>query len=418
MPTLTTMDSPETSPHVMSAKMLMSRLFEYNDFTLVSNYDTAWVSMVAKPINGKQRWLFPSVFQHLIDQQQNDGGWKSARSYPDAVLDSLAALLAICRHLADPYEVNVAVEDLRIRKSRAIYFLETEFCRINTHGLTLDQESKANFARILPLLQDQGVDLSLGREGICDHLEPNLKTIRGHSYFEIGNYDNMYFPEAQAEEAVLDEVIAEQASQISKSPFAITAEHLINCSNWDENAEAYLSRLVLGESHRDGGSAPAASFPSTASEISGIIATLRENGFTGSQLGLRSLDKASRILEDCLALDSGVMGCAPYTESDACSTAKAISALSLLGRRASLQGLVDRFEAREHFKTYNQECIPNFVTNCLVLKAFLDTLPNNSSHIFQIEKVAEFVYNSWPKMNEQIENQVVCNRQLLRVLLT
>ena len=91
-----------------------------------SVYDTAWVAMVFKTVDGQKRWLFPSSFQYLLNQQQNDGGWQTSSSRADGILNTLAALLACCRHLHSPMQLTLP-EDLRHRKDRAVYFFETQF---------------------------------------------------------------------------------------------------------------------------------------------------------------------------------------------------------------------------------------------------------------------------------------------------
>ena len=51
-----------------------------------SVYDTAWVAMVIKNVDGQRQWLFPSSFQYLMNQQQHDGGWQSCASDADGIL--------------------------------------------------------------------------------------------------------------------------------------------------------------------------------------------------------------------------------------------------------------------------------------------------------------------------------------------
>lgn len=131
---------------------------------------------------------------------------------------------------------------------------------------------------------------------------------------------------------------------------------------------------------------------------------LLENGFTRQTLGERHLQSATAFLEDCLAIESGVTGFAPYVESDADNTARAISTLCQLGRPASPAGLLIRYETREYFKTYTQDRTPSFRTNCLVLKALLDLIPGNRDQVMQIEKCVKFITNCWWTTNGQVED--------------
>ena len=95
---------------------------------------------------------------------------------------------------------------------------------------------------------------------------------------------------------------------------------------------------------------------------------------------------------------------APYVESDADNTARAISTLSLLGRTCSPRGLIIRYETREFFKTYTQDRNPNLRTNCLVLKALLDIFPQNQEQMPQIETTVKFISNCWWTTNGQAED--------------
>ena len=62
-----------------------------------SVYDTAWVSMISKVIDGCRRWLFSHSFQYILDKQLSDGGWQCYASDPDGIINTVATLLAILR---------------------------------------------------------------------------------------------------------------------------------------------------------------------------------------------------------------------------------------------------------------------------------------------------------------------------------
>lgn len=70
-----------------------------------SIYDTAWLSMVRKPVkpdsdsNASHTWLFPECFEHIITQQLDSGGWECYATPVDGILNTAAALLSLKRHL-------------------------------------------------------------------------------------------------------------------------------------------------------------------------------------------------------------------------------------------------------------------------------------------------------------------------------
>jgi hypothetical protein len=88
-------------------------------------YDTAWLAMVSKEDNGNTHWLFPQCFDSLIASQSPQGGWGFFPSGVDAVLNTLAALLAFKTHMKQP-ERNVPLpKDMGERFSRGVAFLNS-----------------------------------------------------------------------------------------------------------------------------------------------------------------------------------------------------------------------------------------------------------------------------------------------------
>lgn len=67
-----------------------------------SIYNTAWVSMIVKPTDGRSQWLFPECFQFVLDKQMTHGGWQSyepeqagVTDISDGIINTIAALLAL-----------------------------------------------------------------------------------------------------------------------------------------------------------------------------------------------------------------------------------------------------------------------------------------------------------------------------------
>ena len=373
-----------------------------------SVYDTAWVAMVIKNVDGQRRWFFPSAFEYLLNQQQHDGGWQSSFSDADGILNTLAALLAFCRHISYPLQLTLP-EDLRHRKDRAIYFLETKFTMCDVES-TITATLQPFFSRLLQLLEPEGIHFSfLGKE-ILTH--ERGRKMPNHNVAAL--YSNIRTSVAHNLESRVGEIDFNRVGQhkicgsMMASP-AATAAYLMGCASWDEEAEAYLHHITSIGGSKYAGGVPS-KFPTTVFEVTRVISTLLENGFTPQDLGARALDNAAGFLHDCLQLESGVTGFAPYVESDADNTAQAISALCLLGRHVSPEGLIVRFETRENFKTYTQDRNPSFRTNCHVLQSFLDLLPGNNQQTSQIEKCVKFICNSWWTTNGQIEDQSVSGK--------
>ena len=360
--------------------------------------------MVAKRTDGQIQWLFPSSFQYLLDHQQDDGGWQEGSSDLDGILHSLAALLAVCKHINRPYQMKEDLEDLELRKSRGTYFLETRFADWESELSERHCPLRPLAAKLLQMLRGEGVGFSFrGKDSTLPHLNETPTAQKGKDHKNILPESQSSYTESpfRGQHKAYGSIMASPAS---------TADYLIHCSDWDSEAEAYLNHIVSdGDSNdasNDAGGVPA-KFPTTTFEIAGVLTALLENGFGPEMLGFDTVTRLVKALDGYMQLGSGVVGFAPHVEPDAANTAKTISALSLLGQDPSPQGLIVRYEARDYFKTYTQDRSPSFVTNCHVLKALLDLLPKDGAQMPQIAKTIEYICNYWWTTNGQIEDPSV-----------
>jgi hypothetical protein len=93
----------------------------------INPYDTAWAAMVAKPSadGSSEEWLFPQSYLYLLDTWNSDGSWYANLSDLDALLSTLAALLALLKHQNHPKTIGcLPVTDLTMRISRVVSWLE------------------------------------------------------------------------------------------------------------------------------------------------------------------------------------------------------------------------------------------------------------------------------------------------------
>ncbi|KAL6722272.1 hypothetical protein ACLMJK_001379 [Lecanora helva] len=364
-----------------------------------SIYDTAWVSMVAKKVDGRMRWLFPISFSYLLSHQDPDGGWQSNRSDCDGVLHTLAALLAICRHIARPYQMTKNLEELSHRRTRAIYFLETKFAVWNPDIINEQYEFNLLISKLLQLLESEGVEFSFRGKELIMQAREYSKPQCGD-----GNFTVQIRKESQVTKIALTEISHYRvAGSVNASP-ASTAEYLMKCSSWDDDAEDYLTHLIHLDQAGEMGGLPIR-YPTTTDEIAGVITTLLRHGFALEDLGWTALGDAANLLEAHLEQGSGAVGFAADSEPDAISTANTLTALSLLGRNVSPQRLIDRFADQKYFKTYDNDQGASFATNCHLLVTFLTLLPNNRDLIPQIERIVGFICTVWWTTNGLVHDQ-------------
>jgi hypothetical protein len=91
---------------------------------------------------------------------------------------------------------------------------------------------------------------------------------------------------------------------------------------------------------------------------------------------------------------------------DSDDTAKTLAALHLLGKTASYEPLIERFEMESHFQCFQFERHPSFSANCNVLLAFLRA-PDPSTYISQITKCVQYICYEWWNSDEPIKDKWV-----------
>lgn len=362
-----------------------------------SMFDAAWVSMVNKTMKGKTRWLFPSSFEYLLDHQQHDGGWQNTASHDDGIVNSMAALLAICKHISEPYQHVANIDDLQHRKLRAIYFLEIEISRRTIDFDMMDDRRRSLVGDLLHMLRHEGLEFSFhGRD-------------RFRNGRESGNIDPSYGASSTEVETAATSFVERQKLQgLTMDSPASTAAHLMHCTIWDEEAELNLAHSVAFSNSQSSGGEPAKP-PIKANDIAITISTLLENGFTHKDLGAKALGCTATSLEDQLRLGNGVIELAANRKPDTDTIAKAISALCLLGQSPSPEGLVVDYDSREYVKTHDHNRNLSFDTNCHVLKAFLGLFSSNSQHMCQVERAVRLICDSWWRTNGPVSYQSVCS---------
>lgn len=233
-------------------------------------YDTAWVSLVTKPLDGKRQWLFPECFNYLIDQQAEDGGWGVTGEKVDGILSTAAALLSSIRHQAEPLNLkHIDTKDLEARIKRGIESLSSQL-----RDWAVTSAVHVGFEVIVPALLDL-----LAQESVhfsFDGLDELMK-IYGDKMSKF-HPDLLYGSERSTAihslEAFIGKLDFDRISHhkthgsMMGSPSS-TAAYLMNTTVWDDEAEAYLRHVIDHAAGKGHGGVPSA-YPSTIFEHSWV----------------------------------------------------------------------------------------------------------------------------------------------------
>lgn len=236
-----------------------------------SIYDTAWVSMVSKVIDGRRQWLFPDSFQYVLDKQLPDGGWESYASDLDGILNTMAALLAIL-HNRKQMTLDAGLhipEDIESRVFRA-----TQCLNERLKVWDVPSSDHVGFELLVPtllrLLSEHGVDTNFSG---LDHLM-NLNAKKMANFDPVMLHSDVPTSAIHSLEAFVGQVDFQKLAHHKRSGSmmgspAATAAYLVFSGTSDEDMEAYLQGVSYHWRAPDTGAFPSA-FPSTIFELTWV----------------------------------------------------------------------------------------------------------------------------------------------------
>lgn len=204
-----------------------------------SIYDTAWVSMVSKSVDGKNVWLFPQSFKCICEAQTMNGGWEGGDAI-DEIVNSLACLLSMKRH----QKVDASdVPQLAEKVDAAMKFLSERLSQWDVSAT-----ERVAFEILIPSMLDQ-----LEAEGVEFNF-PEIERLRQLNQEKMSkmNLAALYrYPttilhslESFVGTIEFDKMAVHiREGSMMGSPSS-TAAYLMNASNWDDSAEQYLREAV------------------------------------------------------------------------------------------------------------------------------------------------------------------------------
>ncbi|PVH96872.1 aphidicolan-16beta-ol synthase [Periconia macrospinosa] len=369
-------------------------------------YDTAWLAMIRKPHpnnTSQSSWLFPESFTYILDAQLLDGGWESYGSHSDGILNTAASILAMQLHHDEPAQLHgITAIELSERLDRACKVLQRLLSSWDVKSC-VHVGFEILVPKLLRMLEKNGRKFEFnGFRSLMALNKQKLSRFRPEMVYGELRTTPLYSLEA------FDGIESEKVKH-HKSLGALmastssTASYLMGLKTWDDEAEAYLKRVVSIGPGRGSGGVPGA-FPTTYFEMTWVVTTLLEAFFTPEQLGRENLAQIAQVLSKALEEEGGILGFSPKVGADADDTAKTILTLSMLGQPVDASALLQRFETEDRFLTYQFERTPSFSANCNVLSALLH-LQSLDQYTTSIGKAARFICNWWHDSDRPIPDK-------------
>jgi hypothetical protein len=241
----------------------------------INPYDTAWVAMVAKPSTAGElaEWLLPQSYAYLLENQASDDSWYSDVSALDALLSTMAALLALIKHQHHPEITGCyPVSDLTVRIARAVAWLESTMRKFDLDTCTDNVGFEILILSLLRLLGESGVVFDM----------PHIRALIRLADSKLAKVDklaqslyNGYQATAlHSLEAFIGRIDFDRLKECKRSGGMLgspspTAAYLMHVFKWDDEAERFLkAAFEFGQGRNNGGIGSA--YPIEVFEISWV----------------------------------------------------------------------------------------------------------------------------------------------------
>lgn len=229
-----------------------------------SLYDTAWLAMVQKPLDSGS-WLFPKSFEYVLEQQMPSGAWPAYATVADGILNTAAGLLALKRHLKG----SPPDQDLSCRALKATSALDGMLQ--NWDVLSNDQVGfELLITKVLSLLTELGVEFVFpGSVQLQQLYDSKLGKLPASSVEKRPS--TLY----HSLEALIGHINFDEARKWRQEDGSMlgspssTAAYLMNCAEWDDEAEAYLRAVVEHGTGANDGGVPSA-WPTTIFDVTWV----------------------------------------------------------------------------------------------------------------------------------------------------
>ena len=234
-------------------------------------YDTAWLAMITKVVDGRKMWLFPSCFRYVLESQQPDGAWESYATSIDGIMNTMAALLSLYRHRDSPLQLGDTMPlNIDARITRAETALQ-ERLHCWDVGATMHVGFEIVIPTLLNLLREFGLVFEFpGQQLLLRLYEQKMSRFHPAWLYQETPVSALHSLEAFIGKVDFDRLRHHvKMGSMMASP-ASTAVYLIYSKTWDPRAESYLCRVESEGEGKGSGGIPCA-FPSTNFEIIWVL---------------------------------------------------------------------------------------------------------------------------------------------------
>lgn len=263
------------------AVLLIDQLANQNDDTYglgtmtCAIYDTAWVAMVAKEVDGKLTWLFPESFEYLLERQNEDGSWESYGAEVDGVMNSLAALLALKQHQKQPeLSLTALPNDIGTRIEKAIESITGQLQAWDVES-TMHVGFEYLIPALLTMLEADDIQFKFaGRDRLMAINHKKMSRFQPAMLYGQQKTTALHSLEAFIGLIDFDRIQHHKTFGSMMASPSSTAAYLMSASEWDLESEAYLRHVVKFGHGKSSGGIPSA-FPSNYFETTWVCHATR-----------------------------------------------------------------------------------------------------------------------------------------------
>ena len=228
-----------------------------------SVYDTAWLSMVTKVVDNEEIWLFPNSFGYVLNSQQANGSWEEYAAPIDGILNTMAALLSLCKHRLSPLQISeLMLLDIDTRISRAEAALRDMLRKLDVAS-TMHVGYELLVPQLLQMLEGFGFAFDFPGKGFLLELHAQkMSHFDNNLLYQTSQTTALHSLEAFIGKIDFDKIKHQTRMGSMLASPSSTAVYLQHSKSWDSESENYLRHVISCGEGKGNGGVPSA-FPTT-----------------------------------------------------------------------------------------------------------------------------------------------------------